>query len=142
MPGAFRLYPIWTVHILWQVHSAKYGLTCRLLSPGTLALPGDLVYCVEGHATGLYRPYAKGSYRTGYGEQWFPPWTVSQEQWTMTLQSSVSGVAVDTLLCNRIGGPLIHRYCVFSRAGTHVAFRGTYMARVQAFIEESDVACL
>ena len=37
---------------------------------------------------------------------------------------------------------LIHRYRVFSRAGTHVAFHGTYMARVQAFIEESDVACL
>ena len=74
--------------------------------------------------------------------QLFPPWTVSREQWTMILRSSVSRVAVDTLLFSRIGVPLIHRYRVFSRAGTHVAFRGTYMARVQAFIEESDVACL
>ena len=51
-------------------------------------------------------------------------------------------MAVDTLLFSRIGVPLIHRYRFFSRAGTHVTFCGTYMARVRAFIEESDVACL
>ena len=71
VPGAFRIYPIWTVYILWQVHSAKSGPTCRLLSPGsstTVAVPGDLVYCVDRHATGLYRPHVKCSYRTGYGE--------------------------------------------------------------------------
>ena len=74
--------------------------------------------------------------------RWFPLWTVSREQWTTILRSSVSGVAVDTLLFSRIGVPLLHRYRVFSRAGTHVAFHGTYMARVRAFIEESDIACL
>ena len=74
--------------------------------------------------------------------RWFPPWTVSREQWTTILRSSVSGVAVDTLLFSRIGVPLVHRYGVFSRAGNHVAFRGTYMSWVRAFIEESDVACL
>ena len=74
--------------------------------------------------------------------RWFPPRTVSREQWTTILRSSVSGVAVDTLLFSRICVPLLHRYRVISRAGTHVAFRATYRARVRAFIEESDVACL
>ena len=44
--------------------------------------------------------------------RWFPPWTVSREQWTIILWSSVSGVAVDTLLFSRIGVPLFHRYRV------------------------------
>ena len=70
------------------------------------------MYWVERHATGLYRSYAQGSPR----------------------------VAADTLLFSRIGVPLLHRYRVFSHAGTHVAFCGTYMARIRAFIEESDVA--
>ena len=74
--------------------------------------------------------------------RWFPPWTVSREQWSTILRSSVSGVAADTLLFSRIGVPLVHRYRVFSRAGTHVAFRGTYMARLQTFLDAADAACL
>ena len=73
---------------------------------------------------------------------WFPPCTVSREQWTIIMWSSVSGVAVDTLLFSRIGVPLFHRYRVFSRQGTHVAFHGTYMARIRTFLEESDAASL
>ena len=38
--------------------------------------------------------------------------------------------------------PLYHRYRVFSRPGTHVAFRGTYMTRIRTFLEESDAASL
>ena len=72
---------------------------------------------------------------------WFPPWTVSREQWTIILRSSVSGVAVDTLLSSRIGVPLFHRYRVFSW-GPHVAFRGTYMTRILTFLEESDAVSL
>ena len=55
---------------------------------------------------------------------------------------AVSGVAVDTLLFSRIGVPLFHRYRVFDRAGTHGAFRGTYMRRMHTFLEESDAASL
>ena len=46
------------------------------------------------------------------------------------------------MLFSRIGVPLIHRYRVFSRAGTHVAFRGTYMAKLRTFLDKSDAACL
>ena len=74
--------------------------------------------------------------------RWFPPWTVSREQWTIIMRSSVSGVAVDTLLFCRIGVPLFHRYRVFSRHGTHVAFRGMYMTRIRTFLEESDAESL
>ena len=76
--------------------------------------------------------------------RWFPPWTVSREQWTLILRSSVSGVAIDTLLFSQIGVPLFHRYRVLSRPGTHVAFHGTlkYMTRVRTFLEKSDAASL
>ena len=73
---------------------------------------------------------------------WFPPWTVSREHWSNVLRSSVSGVATDTLLLSRIGVPLVHRYRVFARAGTHVAFCGTYMALLRTFLNVADTACL
>ena len=56
--------------------------------------------------------------------------------------SSVSGIDADTLLFSPIGVPLFHQYRVFSRPGTHVAFRGTYLTRIQTFLEESDAASL
>ena len=59
--------------------------------------------------------------------RWFPPWTVTREQWSSVSRPAVSGIAVDTLLFSRIGVPLFHRYLVFSRPGTHGAFRGTNM---------------
>ena len=74
--------------------------------------------------------------------RWFPPWTVSKEQWISIMQSSVSGVAVDTLLFSRIGVPLFDWYQVFSRPGTHAAFPGSYMQRIRTFLEDSDTASL
>ena len=52
----------------------------------------------------------------------------------------ISGVAIDTLLFSRVGSPLCHRYRLISRSGSHAAFRGTYLRRLWAFIEESDSA--
>ena len=40
--------------------------------------------------------------------RWFPPWTVTREQWTSMTWPAISGVAVDTLLFSRIGVPLFH----------------------------------
>ena len=74
--------------------------------------------------------------------RWFPLWTVSRENWNTVLGSSVSGVATDTLLFSRIGVPLVHRYRVFARSGTHGAFRGTYMARLRTFLTVADAAYL
>ena len=73
---------------------------------------------------------------------WFPPWTVTREQWSSMSQPAVSGIAVDTLLFSRIGVPLFHRYRVFNRSGTHGAFRGAYMRQIHVFLEESDAASL
>ena len=70
--------------------------------------------------------------------RWFPPWTVSRDRWCATMNSTISGVATDALLFSRTGVPLVHRYRVFSRAGTHVAFQGTYMARLCLFIYTDD----
>ena len=67
---------------------------------------------------------------------WFPPWTVTREQWSSMSRPAVSGIAVDTLLFSRIGVPLFHRYWVFNRSGTHGAFRGAYMRQMHAFLEE------
>ena len=74
--------------------------------------------------------------------RWFPPWTVTREQWTSMTQPAISGVAVDTLLFSRIGVPLFHRYRVISHSGTHGTFRGSYMRRLHAFLEESDATSL
>ena len=73
---------------------------------------------------------------------WFPPWTVTREQWSSMTRSAVSGIAVDTLLFSRIGRPLFHRYRVFDRLGTHVAFRGMYMQQMRTFLEDLDAASL
>ena len=40
----------------------------------------------------------------------FPPWTMSREQWTLIMRSSVSGIAVDALLFSQMGVPLFHQY--------------------------------
>ena len=74
--------------------------------------------------------------------RWFPPWTVTREQWHSMTRPIISGVAVDTLLFSRIKMPLFHLYRVFDRQGTHAAFRGTYMRRMHSFLEESDAASL
>ena len=59
--------------------------------------------------------------------RYFPPWTVTREQWSSMTHASISGVAIDTLLFSRIGSPLFHVYRIISRTGTHAAFRRTYM---------------
>ena len=76
---------------------------------------------------------------------YFPPRTVTREQWSAMTHPSISGVAIDTLLFSRIGSHryrLFHRYRIISRTGTHAAFRGTYMRRLHAFLEESDAAAV
>ena len=66
--------------------------------------------------------------------RWFPPWTVTREQWTSMTRPAVSGIAVDTLL--------FHMYQVFDRNCTHAVFRGTHMHRMRTFLEESDAVSL
>ena len=74
--------------------------------------------------------------------RWFPPWTVTREQWSSMSRPAVSGIAVDTLLFSRIRVPLFPRYRVFNHSGTHGALRSTYIRRMHAFLEESDAASL
>ena len=73
--------------------------------------------------------------KAGNLARWFPPWTVTREQWHSMSRPSVSGIAIDTFLFNRIGMPLFHRYRVFDRQGGHPAFRAPYMPRL---FEEAD----
>ena len=40
---------------------------------------------------------------------WFPPWTVTREQWSSMTRPAVSRIAVDTLLFSYIEMPLFHR---------------------------------
>ena len=72
--------------------------------------------------------------------KFFPACTVTREQWADMLMPSISGVAIDTLLFSRIGSPLCHCYRLISRNGSHAAFRGTYLRRLRAFLDESDSA--
>ena len=82
------------------------------------------------------------SVKAGNLARWFPPWTVTREQWHSMSRPSVSGIAIDTFLFSRIGMPLFHRYRVFDRLGGHPAFRGPYMSRLFAFLKEADAASI
>ena len=70
--------------------------------------------------------------------RWFPPWTVFRDKWREALRSSVSGVSTDALLFSQRGVPLVHRYRVLSRAGTHISLRVNYMIKLRAFTEQAD----
>ena len=72
--------------------------------------------------------------------KFFPAWTVTRELWADMLMPSISGVVIDTLLFSRIGLSLCHRYWLISQTGSHAAFRGTYLRRLRAFLDESDSA--
>ena len=78
------------------------------------------------------------SVKAGNLARWFPPWTVTREQWHSMSRPSVSGIAIDTFLFSCIGMPLFHRCRVFDRLGSHPAFRGPYMSRLFTFLKESD----
>ena len=74
--------------------------------------------------------------KAGNLARWFPPWTVTREQWHSMSRPSVSGIAIAAFLFSRIGMPLFHRYRVFDRQGSHPAFRGTYMPNLFDFLKE------
>ena len=76
--------------------------------------------------------------KAGNLSRWFPPWTVTREQWQNFTRPSVSGIAIDTFLFSRIGISLLHRYRVFDRFGSHPAFRTPYMRNMFSFLKESD----
>ena len=76
--------------------------------------------------------------KAGNLSRWFPPWTVTREQWHNMSRPSVSGIAIDTFLFSQIGIPLLHRYRVFDRFGSHPAFRTPYMKNIFLFLKESD----
>ena len=76
--------------------------------------------------------------KAGNLARWFPPWTVTREQWHNMNRPSVSGIAIDTFLFSRIGMSLFHRYRVFDRFGSHPAFRRPYMTNIFVFLKESD----
>ena len=78
------------------------------------------------------------SVKAGNLARWFPPWTVTREQWHSMSRPSVSGIAIDTFLFSRIGAPLFHRYRVFDKIGSHPAFRKPYMPKLFLFLRESD----
>ena len=82
------------------------------------------------------------SVKAGNLARWFPPWTVTREQWHSMSRPSVSGIAIDTFLFSHIGMPLFHRYHVFDHLGGHPAFRGPYMSRLFAFLKEADAASI
>ena len=73
--------------------------------------------------------------KAGNLARWFPPWTVTREQWHNMSRPSMSGIAIDTFLFSRIGMPLFHRYRVFDRFGSHPAFRKPYMTNIFLFPE-------
>ena len=75
--------------------------------------------------------------KAGNLARWFPPWTVTREQWHSMSRLSVSGIAIDTFLpyWNVVVPPVPS---LFDRQGSHPAFRGTYMPKLFDFLKETD----
>ena len=100
--GAVRTYTIRLVYVLWQDHSTESGQACRLLSHGfgtTVAVTWCTVWrgtpqdCIDHMRKAHNIP---AMVKASNLARWFPPWTVSCEQWTLIMRSSVSGIAVDS----------------------------------------------
>ena len=60
--------------------------------------------------------------------RYFPPWTVTREQWSEMTQPFISGVVIDTLLFSRIGSPLFHHYRIINRTDNSCGFLGNVYA--------------
>ena len=107
--------------VLRKMDKVGHESSCGDLSLGAcsaVALPGFVVYCVEGDATGLYGSLTKGTCGAGGGEnreygKWFLPWTVRREAWTDALKPCNSGISTDVLLFSELGHALVHHYRVF-----------------------------
>ena len=119
-----------------------------LRARAAVALPGYVVQrhsCVEGTAQDcidhMRRTHKVSlSVKAANLSKFFPAWTVTREQWADMLMPSISGVAIDMLLFSHIGSPLRHHYRLISRTRSHTSFRGTYLRRLRAFLDESDSA--
>ena len=148
--GTVWIYTVRELHTLWQVYPARFGQAHCFLPLGThaaVALPGYVVHGVEGdciaqdcidHMRQIHK--VPLSVKAANLARFFPPWTVTREQWADMMMPSISGVAIDTLLFSRVGSPLCHRYWIISRTGSHAAFRGTYLRQLRVFLKESDSA--
>ena len=134
-----------TVHIVASTSSGIWASFLPLGSRAAVALPGYVVHGVEGTAQDCIDHMQRIhkvplSVKAANLARFFPPWTVTREQWADMMMPSISGVAIDTLLLSRVGSPLCHRYRIISRTGSHAAFRGTYLRRLHVFLKESDSA--
>ena len=140
-PGVQRAVRIHTIRLVYIQQNLGRHVACYHMDLAQL-WRCPVTWCTEWRGNMRKAHNTPATVKAANLARWFPPWTVSREQWTRIMQSSVSGIAIDALLYSHIGVLLFHRYSVFSRHGTHVAFRRTYMTRIRTFLEESDAASL
>ena len=148
MQGTVWLYTIWKLYALWQIYSdglrkAHCFLPLELAQLWRCPVmrctmwKGTAQDCID-HMQRTHK--VPLSVKVANLSKFFPAWTVTREQWAAMMIPSISGVAIDMLLFSRIGSPLCHRYRLICRTGSHAAFRGTYLRRLRAFLDESDSA--
>ena len=64
-------------------------------------------------------------------QKFFPPWTVTREQYAESLSPKHSGISNDVLLFSEVGLTLVHHYRVHSMGQPHAMFRGKYLAQLR-----------
>ena len=64
-------------------------------------------------------------------QKFFPPWTVTREQYAESLLPKYSGISNDILLFSEVGLTLVHHYRVHSAGQPHAMFRGKYLAQLR-----------
>ena len=136
--------PAGWLFVLWEVDKVRYVPPCGYISFGfgsVVAVPGVLVYRVEGHSTGLYGP-CPGAHdvpldiKSASLEKFFPPWTVRQIC-VDSLKPCHSGVSTDVLLFSDINLSLVHHYRVFKRGLPHCVFRRDYLTSLRVFVSQA-----
>ena len=140
-----RFHTVWILYYLWQAYSTKSRQTCCLMPHGVgtaVAVPvtrctvwkGTSQDCIDHMRKAHDTPHLV---KVANLARWFPPWTVSREQWSSLTRSAVSGIAVD-ICCSAALGCHCFTGIGFSIGthGTHAAFRGTYMQLTDAYFSE------
>ena len=107
-----------------------------------MAVPGFMVYGMEGYATGLLGSSSGAHYvpwdvKSTSIEKFVPPWTVRRQVWTDSLAANHSRISTDILLPSDIHLSLTHHYRVHKRGLPHIAFRKDYLARLRDSVTQA-----
>ena len=67
-------------------------------------------------------------------EKYLPPWTVTRQVWSDSLNGQHSGILTDVLLFSDIHLSLVHHYRIHKRGLPHIAFQRNYLSQLRMLL--------